>query len=309
MQAGALGTDFSGGGVGDAKDAKIAPVVIRDAYVDAGFPLSPGIVEGAVAAVEKAVAAAGGVVEASSTSTDTWLLQRWAQVSAGPVDGGSAGVEPPSAVVASTATHATLSLRVPAATLDATRDAVRAVVKAAGGAIGSESSNARDATGEFVDATARADTAVAARKALSSLLDAAESVGDVLAVMRELSDLTATEEAARATAQWLAGRAQMAALSVSLHVGEPPQPPPPPRPTPPPWSVSGTAARAIASLGNAGRGLVDFLVFTAVFGVPAGALLLVCSFLFSRVPFLSVLLSSASAQAIRLGGARPPASE
>lgn len=274
--------------------APVEPLIIRDAYVDAEFPLSAGVIERASAAVESAVRVAGGLVESSSTSTDVWLLQRHA-------------AQPAAATPTrtTTTTHSSLSVRVPVASLDAARDAVRAAVVALGGTVGSESSNSRDATGEFVDATARAETAAASRAALAGLLAAAVSVSDVLAVTRELNDLTAREESARATMQWLSGRAAMAAFSISLRVGEPPQPTPTPRPTPTPWSIPDTAARAVGSLGNTGRALVDFLIFAAVFSVPGGLCVLAVAAAAARVPALHALAATFTA---RLGGgsARAP---
>jgi hypothetical protein len=172
---------------------------------------------------------------------------------------------------------AQVACRVPADKLDALLAQLRAAFSAdpasplpgRASRVLSESVTVRDASGEYVDAAARERVERASLAQMEELLRQAGSVGDVLAVRREMQAITSRLESARAQRQVLESKAAMSTLSV--HVATPPwKAPPRPRQG---WSLLSTAARALQALLTLGQACADVLVFAAVFALPVTAAL------------------------------------
>ena len=246
-----------------------APIIIRDASLDGILPY--GTIPEGVAALEALTNAAGGFVSSSSTSSDAWLLERWSRVTGAPGDGGL--------------TNAYMSLRVPIVSFESTRAAVRDAIKGTklDGSIASESSSARDATTEYVDASSRAASSLSALAAMKELLGGAQSINDILSIQREVDTINNNLESAQAQVKALSSMATMSSLTVSLRIAEPPNPSPTPKPTPDSsWSPLKTAGAAFASLGRAGTALFDFLIFVVIFSIPTAFVVGILYVIYSR---------------------------
>lgn len=260
------------------------PVVLKSGSLEA--TVLPGAVPAAVAALGALAGSLKGFVEASNSYTDTWLLTRWR-------DAAAAGVPLPAAAAAALApggspqTHASLTLRVPAASFDRlrgdVRDALAALGADAAAVVVSESSNAQDVTESYADTVARLGTDAAALARMDVLLGSANTVHEVLAVKREMDAIESRIAGLEASRKATEGQARQSSLFVNVHLAEPPAPPAPPTPTPRPgWSPGATLGTAVAALGRAGTVGVDVLIYAAVFSVPVGALLWAGALLWRR---------------------------
>eukprot|EP00550_Attheya_septentrionalis_P009762 CAMPEP_0198282132 /NCGR_PEP_ID=MMETSP1449-20131203/1971_1 /TAXON_ID=420275 /ORGANISM="Attheya septentrionalis, Strain CCMP2084" /LENGTH=393 /DNA_ID=CAMNT_0043978229 /DNA_START=83 /DNA_END=1261 /DNA_ORIENTATION=+ len=78
------------------------------------------------------------------------------------------------------------------------------------------STNSRDVTEQYIDATARADTLEASLKALQALMARSTTVKDVMEVQRELNQVTQQYESQRSRAKYLQKQASMGSLSVHI---------------------------------------------------------------------------------------------
>jgi len=270
-------------------ELKKGPVILRDGSMDGEVAL--GAIVTTVAALEASIVGKfGGYVESSSTSTDSWLLDRWRQAVAhggagskaallvaawGPTaerivkSGGGGGEE-------NAPTNSYVSLRVPADTYEAARDAVRQIFGESGtwGRLVSENMNARDVTEAYADVVSRVNVDAAALEALKDLLPSAGNVGDILSIKREMDNVNSRLESWESQRKSMEGRARMSSLSLSLRVPEPPQEDPTPTPPPQPkgWSMWVTLGSAWGSLGSMSIIAVDVLIYAAVFSIPTGLL-------------------------------------
>lgn len=258
------------GAVKAAADGSTDPTALKGTVLikDGNFGATVPDVRAAMSRVESEMAKLGGAIDASNTWSDAWLAQRLAEAQAGAESdrtGRHVQVRPWSAP-----TGASMTLRVPVDKFETSLQALRSAVGAMGGTVTSESSSARDVTGEYVDVVARQRSSEVAAAQLEKLMTAANTVPDVLAVKRELDALTSRIEAAKAQRGALEGRATMSTVHVSLTVPQPPQPSPAPRPG---WSPLRTAGKAVGALARAGQGAVDILVYALVLVVPVALVL------------------------------------
>lgn len=76
--------------------------------------------------------------------------------------------------------------------------------------------NSRDVTGSFVDASSRAETLAASRKAMQVLLERANNVKEVMEVQRELNRLTQEYESTKSRANSLKKQSSLSTLSLNL---------------------------------------------------------------------------------------------
>lgn len=243
-------------------------VLIKDGSVSGEVP----DVKSAVSRLEALVAspAVGGHVESSNLWTDQWLAQRLADAAAR-AEARRTGVHLPPGGQAKPLpgpTGANVNLRVPVDRFESTLGALRELLAELGGSVTSESSSARDVTSEYVDVVARQRADELAAAQLEKLMAAAATVGDVLAVKRELDHVTQRLEGAKAQRKSLEGRASFSSLHVSLTL---PQPSPEPQPSPSPrpgWSPLRTAGNAVGTLARGGQLAVDVVVYSVVLAVP-----------------------------------------
>lgn len=249
-------------GGGPSVETPRSPLIIKDGSVSASVPS----VSAALARVESLVKAAGGHIESSNAHEDEGLKNaiNAAARRAAELRGDKT---PPADHVGPTSAHA--QVRVPAGEFENVLAAFRDAVASIGGRVQSESSNARDATAEFVDVAARQAVLEQSRVQMGKVLAAARSVQDVLMVRRELERIQSDLDATISRRKWLETRAAMSSLSVSLNTPWPSHPPPPPR-EPKRWSPWATLLQALGSLLTLGMLVVDGTIFAVVYLVPVG---------------------------------------
>ncbi len=109
------------------------------------------------------------------------------------------------------AQSATLTVRVPAATYDATLTQLRKL-----GTVKSESLGGRDVTGTLVDLDARLRSLRAQEQALNALMAKANTVGETLQVAQSVGEVRGQIEQLAAQQAQLADRADFATITVSV---------------------------------------------------------------------------------------------
>jgi hypothetical protein len=264
-------------------------VILREGGLEGSVGL--GQISPALAALEAATEAAGGRVESSYTSTDSWLLQRWKGALEDPGSAAARRVEKwgPSAreaLEAGAPTSFSATLRIPSDTFEATKAALKAALLGSPGVTGtirSERSSAQDVTEGYRDTVGRLRVDKAALDALKALLSAAANVHEVLAIKREMDQIQGRIEGGEATRKSIEGRARLGLLAVNFNVEEPPANPPAPPPPPPSWSPLGAFSRALGALANLGVWAVEVAIFAVVFSLPTGVLLGLLSLLINRL--------------------------
>lgn len=112
--------------------------------------------------------------------------------------------------------HSTLDInvRIPSAVFHSVLKTIQDLVTEQ--RITNSSINSRDVTDQFIDATTRADTLDASRKALQTLLTKALNVQDILQVQNELNQLTQQFESHKRAVQHLQMQSDMSSLWVHI---------------------------------------------------------------------------------------------
>lgn len=263
-----------GGELPPAKDMLQGPVILRDGSMSAEVVDIPA----AMTRLESDLKTLGGYVSSSNTWVDGYLTQLWDDYKRRLKDGHSVPNKDDGAVVAVPAegapTGASVQLRVPAAAFDDALAAVKSLAAAAGGRVTSHSTNAHDASEEYVDVVTRQRIEERALEQMETLLKAAQTVEHVLAIKREMDGISYRLEAAKARRKNLEGRASMSSLSVSFTIPRPPSLSPPPPPDPRGWSIGATFRAAFGALGSVLQGVLEVLIFTIVFAGPVLLVLL-----------------------------------
>jgi len=214
--------------------------------------------------LESLVKAAGGHIESSNSNEDEGLKNaiNSAARRAAELRGDKT---PPADHAGPTSAH--VQVRVPASAFEGFLESFREAVASVGGRVQSESTNARDATAEFVDVAARQAVLEQSRVQMGKVLAAARSVQEVLMVRRELERIQSDLDATTSRRKWLETRAAMSSVSVSLSTPWPNHPPPPPR-EPKQWSPWATLLQALGSLLTLSMLVVDGSIFAVVYLVP-----------------------------------------
>jgi hypothetical protein len=144
----------------------------------ARLSLEVGCVSNAVSSVVDIAKQSGGYVENRSDSGDEW---------------------------------ASVTLRVPVASLKPAMASLEAI-----GKVTSRSVSSEDVTEQYVDIDARLKTMVALRDRLRGLLDKAQDVKDVLAIEKELGRVQADIDSMQARLKALKGKVDLASVDVSI---------------------------------------------------------------------------------------------
>jgi len=220
------------------------------------------------------------VVMSSNSVRDQWTVESWlASTEKHVVEG---------------ATSISAELRVPGDQYDAAITAVTTVIKTHGGVVLSINSDARDVTAEYVDTLAWEGVERATVQRLTvrqwtfsdwvggwcmtstplppppsptpcqELMNRANTVADVLAVQKEMSEAQRRLDSAVGRRKYLETRTATSTLHVSLSVPPPPAPPPPPPRSAPQWSPLATASNAFRFLVHMLQSLVDSVITIAI---------------------------------------------
>lgn len=153
---------------------------------------------------------------------------------------------------------AQVTYRLPVAQWDAALAAVRGL-----GRVLDESTDARDVTAEVVDLDARLANLRATEEALQAIMVRAETIDDVLAVQRELTEVRGEIESLTAQRDRLADQAAMSTLTVTYSV-----PVEPISQATEGWDLGREVSSALASLVVVLQRLASFGIWLAIVVVP-----------------------------------------
>ncbi len=109
-------------------------------------------------------------------------------------------------------TYATLTLQVPPARFDETMNDIRSAAVT----VTNETSSSQDVTEEFVDNDAQIKNLTQSEQQLNTLLTKANTVGDVLAVQREITTVRGQIDRLQGRQKYLATKTSMASITVSI---------------------------------------------------------------------------------------------
>jgi hypothetical protein len=191
-QGGAAQSGSSGG-----QSTPTAADTLRIVIAKAAMSVEVGNLEKTVEQVRAITATAGGTISQLSYSQGSGGTPVTPQTS------GSSAADQPST--------AQLTLRVPASKLPEVERSVRAL-----GNVLSQSAEESDVTQQHVDLVARIDNLKAEEVRLRSMLDKAKTVGEMLAVERELARVQGDIESMQAQLAYLDTQAAQATLTVAL---------------------------------------------------------------------------------------------
>ncbi|MDQ4127683.1 MAG: DUF4349 domain-containing protein [Actinomycetota bacterium] len=152
--------------------------------------------------------------------------------------------------------YADLTLSVPSSEFEATLDELRDLGKE----VTTDAVTGEDVTEEFVDLESRERNLLAAEESLLRLYDAAKSVGDTLAVQRELTNVRGEIELVQGRIKYLEQRTAFSQITLTI------EPVPDPSQPASSWDPAAVAARAWgASLGVL-QALATAVISAFVFG-------------------------------------------
>ncbi len=146
----------------------------------------------------------------------------------------------------------------------------------------------QDVTDEFVDISSRLVTLQAAEEQLVALIESSESVEDVLAVRRELTNVRAEIEQIQGRLNFIGEAAAFSLLTVNVR---PVQPAPTATPTPtttptltptPGWNPGTTVAESANGVVLSLQFIVDWIIRIVIFGVVFGLILGIPGWMFVR---------------------------
>jgi len=149
-------------------------------------------------------------------------------------------------------TFGSVTFRVPADRFDDAFDRLRQLAID----VPYEMTESRDVTEEYTDLEAQLHNLEAAEAQYLALLDRAETVEDILAVQRELSNLRGQIERVKGRMQYLERTSDMALIEVSLRETEA---------LAGPWSVINTLKSAVRGLITVGKVLASVFIWLGIF--------------------------------------------
>jgi len=166
-------------------------------------------------------------------------------------------------------TYGRISIRVPSERFDEAFDRLRKLAVK----VPNESTESQDITEEYTDLQAQLRNLEATEAQYLELLKKAETVEDMLAVQRELSNVRGQIEQVKGRIQYLERTSDMALIEVNLQKTQP---------------IDGTGWSALETLKSAVRGLINFgkvlaivVIWLAIFS-PVWIIILVLVFFFRR---------------------------
>ena len=155
--------------------------------------------------------------------------------------------------------QATVTLRIPAETLDSALDRLRAMATT----VRRESVSGQDVTDQYVDLQSRLRHLEAKEKQLLEFLDRAEDTEAVLAVYEHLSATQAEIEQVRGRMQYLENQVALATVTVSLTPDAMAQP------LETGWNLPGTVRSAVEALLNVLEFFIKALIYIVIVILPA----------------------------------------
>ncbi len=163
------------------------------------------------------------------------------------------------------APEASLVVRIPAEKLD---EALKEI-KADAVEVQSETRSGQDVTREYTDLQSQLKNLVATEEQLTLIMQKAEKTEDVLAVFNQLTQIRSQIEIIKGQMQYYEQSAALSAVTVRLIAEQ----------TIKPieiagWQPQGVARDAVQALVNFFQGFVEFLIWFALFILPAGLLIL-----------------------------------
>ncbi len=166
-------------------------------------------------------------------------------------------------------TYGRISIRVPAERFDEAFDRLRKLAVN----VPSESTQSQDVTEEYTDLKAQLRNLEATEAQYLELLKKAQTVEDMLAVQRELSNVRGQIERVKGRIQYLERTSDMALIEVNLQKTQPLGQPG--------WSALKTLKTAIRGLATFGRVLADMAIWLVIFS-PVWIIILVVVLYFMR---------------------------
>jgi hypothetical protein len=153
--------------------------------------------------------------------------------------------------------YADLVLSVPSPDFEAALEELRDLGKE----VTTDAVSGEDVTEEFVDLESRERNLLAAEESLLGLYDKAESVGDTLAVERELTNIRGQIEEVQGRIKYLEQRTAYSRITLDI---EPVAPPP--RPPEPAWNPANVAAEAWGASLAVLQAIATAIISAVVFG-------------------------------------------
>ncbi|NWF69308.1 MAG: DUF4349 domain-containing protein [Chloroflexi bacterium] len=156
-----------------------------------------------------------------------------------------------------------VSLRIPAQHLDEALNRIRALALQ----VNSENISGQDVTQDYVDTSSRLRNLEAAEAQLQTIMDAAQTVEEVMIVYNQLVQVRSDIEVARGRLQYFQQSAAFSAVTITIYPEIAPYSAPTPTP-PPGWTPMVAVANAFGTLVRLTQGAVDALLTVLVCGVP-----------------------------------------
>lgn len=172
---------------------------------------------------------------------------------------------------------ANLTIRVPVAKLDEAIAQVKALVVDVSTDILSEDLSGQDVTSEVTDLDSRLRNLREAEKQLIAIMASATKTEDVMAVFRELTSIREQIEVLEGRIKYYRESAALSAISINIQAKASIEPI-----TIGAWQPGVEAQRALQALVNFGKGLVNFLIWFLIAGLPVLAVVTIPAFLIYR---------------------------
>jgi uncharacterized lipoprotein YehR (DUF1307 family) len=158
---------------------------------------------------------------------------------------------------------ASISIRVPADSLDAAMTQIKALVKDPQQDISSENVSGQDVTSEYTDLQSRLTNLQAAEAQLKEIMASATKTEDVMAVFNQLTEIRSQIEVLKGQIKYYDESSSFSSISVAIVSSATIQPL-----TVAGWQPQGVARDALQALVNVLKGIVNVLIWVIIVGVP-----------------------------------------
>ncbi len=161
--------------------------------------------------------------------------------------------------------QAKITIRVPAQRLDEALVKIHALVKNAEADISNENITGQDVTEEYVDQNSRLNNLQATEKQLQQIMQTMTKTEDALAVFKELTNIRQEIEVIQGKMKFYEKSASLSSIEVNILPHEVIVPVEVAG-----WEPAGVARNALQALINAGKFLVNLVIWTGIFILPLG---------------------------------------
>jgi hypothetical protein len=159
--------------------------------------------------------------------------------------------------------EAAVTIRVPSEKLNDALDQIKAMTGDASKYVTNESVSGEDVTQAYTDLQSRLRNLEAAEVELQKMYDKAVNASDVLAIYNQIMQVNEQIEVLKGQIQYYEQASAKSAISVQISAKASVQPV-----TIAGWEPKGVARNAVQALINFGKGLVDFLIWLAIYIIP-----------------------------------------